>query len=72
MRAAIEISKRNAPLVAEKLGVPLGEVLKRVGKMAVISLDGGNWMIVALNDFVRQFEFIQPESAREFRQVRRL
>ena len=72
MRAAIEISKKNAALVAEKLGVPLGEVLKRAGKMAVISLDGGNWMIVAVADFVKQFEFVQPESAREFRQIRRL
>ena len=66
---AIQITSKNAPDVARAIHVPLGETMKRIGKVCVTSDDGPPWQIIDVNAFANEWEFIEPESPREFRRV---
>lgn len=69
---AIQITSKNAPDVARTIHVPLGETMKRIGKMVVTSDEGIPWQIIDVNAFANEYEFVEPESLREFRRVQHI
>lgn len=69
---AIQITKKNAPFVARNIHVPLGVTMERIGKMVILSDEDVPWQIIDVEPFANQYEFIEPESDREFRRVEHL